>query len=97
MKKLLIAASVLAFTAAPVLANEVAQVSQASATAGVQLKKGQMVYGGNGRRIGKIFRVSPAGDAQIIIGTRLVTVPASTISEAEGKLSTSLTSKDLAN
>lgn len=78
--------------------NENAETTQVGAAASaVQVKKGQVIYGGNGRRIGKVFRVSPEGDAQVIIGTRLETIPAGTLTEADGKISTTLTSRDFRN
>ena len=50
-----------------------------------------MLTSANGARLGAVYRVGPDGAAQIIIDGKLVTVPANTISVANGKLVTSLT------
>jgi hypothetical protein len=54
-------------------------------------EKGKMLVAANGARLGAIYRVIADGSAQLIIDGRMVTVPASTLSSVEGKLTTSLT------
>jgi hypothetical protein len=57
--------------------------------------KGKMLYGAGGTRLGNIARVTQDGSAQIIIDGKLVTIPASSITAAEGKVTTSLTKNDV--
>ena len=58
-------------------------------------EKGKMLVAANGARLGAVYRVGPDGSAQIIIDGKLVTVPANTISIADGKLTTSLTKSEV--
>ena len=55
----------------------------------------KMLVAANGARLGAVYRVGPDGSAQIIIDGKLVTVPANTISIADGKLTTSLTKSEV--
>ena len=66
-------------------------VAGAAATASV----GKMLYGPDGRRIASVYRVASNGDAQLIIDGKLLTVPASTLMIANGKLATSLTKSEV--
>jgi hypothetical protein len=52
--------------------------------------RGTMVTAANGWRLGTVYRVGPDGSPQIIIDGRMVTIPASTLSVANGKVTTSL-------
>jgi len=76
-------------------------VTQAvSATVGavagpVSVSPGKMIYGANGRRIGAVYRVTAQGNPQLIIDGKLVTVPASTLSSVDGKVTTSLSKADI--
>jgi hypothetical protein len=56
---------------------------------------GKSIYGANGNRVASIYRVTQAGAVQVIIDGKLVTVPNSTLSEANGKLVTTLTKFEL--
>jgi hypothetical protein len=58
-------------------------------------EKGKMLVASNGARLGAVYRVSPDGAAQIIIDGKLVTVPASTLSSVDGKLTTNLTKSEI--
>jgi hypothetical protein len=64
--------------------------ADAGASGGVAAK-GQMLIASNGARLGSVYRVGADGAAQIIIDGKMVAVPASTLSVADGKLTTSLT------
>lgn len=66
----------------------------ASAAAPVAVK-GKMLVSSNGSRLGVIYRVGPDGSAQIIIDGKLVTVPAATLSAADGKVVTSLSKSEI--
>jgi hypothetical protein len=65
------------------------------APAAAVAEKGKMLIAANGTRLGAVYRVGPDGSAQIIIDGKLVTVPANTISIANGKLTTSLTKSEV--
>lgn len=78
MKKLLIAVLMGAMAAVPAVAQE--QVAT----------KGKMLVASDGARIGAVYRVSDDGSAQVIIDGKMVTIPASTLSSNDGKLTTSL-------
>ena len=67
----------------------------AEATSASVAEKGKMLLAANGARLGSVYRVNPDGAAQIIIDGKLVTVPANTLSMANGKLTTSLTKSEV--
>lgn len=66
------------------------------AAAPLDLNAGKMLYGANGYRIAPIYRVTQEGNPQIILNGRLVTVPASSLSDVDGKVTTSLSKKEIA-
>lgn len=70
-------------------------VTQAAAAA-VTPKAGTMLYS-NGQRLAAIYRVTADGNPQVILEGKLVTIPASTLSEVNGKVTTSLTKHDLSH
>jgi hypothetical protein len=76
----------LMITSAPV-------VAQSNASVAVSAGKG--LYDSAGHRVGSIYRVTNEGDAQVILNGKLVTVPASTLSEVNGKITTSISRADL--
>ena len=57
--------------------------------------KGKMLYTASGDRLAAIYRVAADGNAQIILNGKMVNVPASSLTAADGKLTTSLSKKDL--
>lgn len=57
--------------------------------------KGKMLYGPTGERLAAVYRVTPDGAAHIILNGQLVGIPASTLTAVDGKLSTSLTKRDI--
>jgi hypothetical protein len=71
-----------------------AQNASSAATAAVA-EKGKMLISSNGSRLGTIYRVGPDGSAEIIIDGKLVSVPASTLSNVDGKLTTSLSKSEI--
>lgn len=101
MKKLaaLAAVATLAvFTTPAAFAAESSQSVRAAtdAVAGtVAVNAGKMLYGSNGQRIAAIYRVTAEGNPQVILNGKLVTVPASTLSDVNGKVATSLTKSEL--
>ena len=92
-------ATLATFAVAPVaFAAESSQTVRAetdAAAAPVSLTAGKMLYGANGQRIAAVYRVTEAGNAQVILNGKLYTVPASTLSEVNGKVTTSLTKNDI--
>lgn len=85
---LALAASLTAVAVLPV-AGHAAEAAPASAAAG------KMLYGAEGSRVAAIYRVTQSGQVQIILEGKLVTVPAASLSEADGKLVTKLSKAEL--
>jgi hypothetical protein len=95
---LLATATTLALAPGAVSASENTQSVHAATEEGatVEISSGKMLYGPNGRRIASIYRVTEEGDPQIILNGKMWTIPASTLSEADGKIMTTLTKRDIA-
>jgi len=70
-------------------------VAASAQTAKVGVRAGKMIYGANGQRIGAAYRVTQDGTVQVILNSKLVSIPAASLSEANGKVVTSLTKADL--
>lgn len=87
MKRFAPLAMAAALVAVGLPASAIAQTSAATA--------GQTLYDASGARIGKVYRINSEGDPQVILNGKLVTVPASTLSSAQGKLTTSLAKKEI--
>ena len=83
MKKSLVVGLMVAFSL-PVLAQD-----------GVLAAPGKLVVTSTGARLGAVHRVTDDGSAQLIIEGKMVTIPASTLSLADGKLTTSLSKADV--
>jgi hypothetical protein len=86
VKKSLLAVLMVAFSLSS-LAQEV--------TAAAVATEGKMVIASNGARLGAVKRVTEDGSAQVIIEGKMVTIPASTLSVADGKLTTSLSKAEV--
>jgi hypothetical protein len=72
------------------------QVREANTSAGgVAVTAGRMLYGPDGNRIASVYRVTSAGDVQIILNGRLQTIAASTLSDVNGKVTTSLAKSEI--
>lgn len=98
MKALIFAAvAALATTSATAaFAESPAPAATIAAAAGaVSVKTGNMLYSSSGHRIGSVYRVTSDGNPQVILDGRLVTVPGSSLSDVGGKLTTSLSKRDL--
>jgi hypothetical protein len=61
----------------------------------VAVNAGKMLYGSNGQRIAAVYRVTAEGNPQVILNGKLVTVPASTLTDVNGKITTSLSKQEL--
>ena len=57
--------------------------------------RGKMLVAADGARLAPVYRVAPDGSAQIIIEWKVVTIPASTLSMAGGRLTTTLTKSEV--
>jgi hypothetical protein len=64
-------------------------------TAAVAVTAGKTLYGPNGGRIASVYRVAADGRVQIILDGKLINVPAASLSEVEGKVTTTLTKSEL--
>jgi hypothetical protein len=75
------------------LAIAVAQVPAMSqaATAASAVSDGALLFSEDGHRLGAIYKVTDDGSAKLILEGKIVTIPASTMSEVNGKLTTTLT------
>lgn len=63
--------------------------------AAVAVSAGKTLYGPNGGRIASVYRVAADGRVQIILDGKLITVPAATLSDVGGKVTTSLSKSEL--
>ena len=70
--------------------------TEAAGAPAVAVTAGKMLYGPTGRRLAASYSVRQDGTAQVILNGRLVTVPAATLSDVDGKVTTSLTKQELA-
>lgn len=64
-------------------------------TASAVVAKGKMVVAADGARLGTVYRVGSDGAVQMILGGKMVTVPASTLSLVDGRLMTSLSKNEI--
>lgn len=62
----------------------------------IQINNGMMLYSSAGNRVAPIYRVTADGNPQLILNGRLVTVPASSLTIVDGKVTTSLTKSEIA-
>ena len=85
-------ATAMAVAAAP----RAAFAEDEAAPATLEVKRGAMLYNAEGGRVGNVYRASSEGDAMLIYRGRMITISASTLSEVDGKLTTSLTRKEIA-
>ena len=78
LRSALLGAVLLAATAAPAFAQDDALIS-----------KNQTIYDAEGKRVGKVTRVLEDGSALVIYKGKVVRIGASTLTAAEGKVTTS--------
>lgn len=84
-----------ALTCALMTFGATAQNASSGAATAVVAEKGKMLVTSTGTRLGTVYRVGPDGAAQIIIDGKLVSVPASSLSNVDGKLTTSLSKSEV--
>ena|SRR5579871_5177049 len=95
MKSFAILALAAAAVPAVAFAADDSATVRSEAAAPVQVSAGKMLYS-NGYRLAAVYRVNSDGNPQVIIDGKLITIPAATLSDVGGKLTTSLTKKDIA-
>ena len=61
----------------------------------VQAKEGSMLYSEDGRRLGAVYKVSDDGSVKVIYNNKMVVIPASTLTDVKGKLTTTLTKSEV--
>jgi len=67
----------------------------AQTPAAVTAHVGQMLRDASGGRVGAVTEVYKDGSVQVIYNAQLVTIPAASLTAPDGKLTTSLTRKQL--
>ena len=87
--------SLVALVCAFVAVTAAAQGQLSPATVGAAGSKGKMLVAANGARLGPVYRVGADGSAQIFIDGKLVSIPVATLSEANGRLTTSLSKSEV--
>ena len=97
MKKFASLVLIAAAGLAPVAASAAddSQSVRAASESALEVNAGAMLYAANGYRLAPIYRVTSEGNPQVILNGKLVTVPASTLSDVGGKVTTSLSKKEL--
>ena len=68
---------------------------QAASAPAISVAAGKLIYDAKGRLIAPVYHVTDTGLVQVILEDQLVTIPAQTLSENQGKVVTSLTKADL--
>jgi hypothetical protein len=87
---ILAAFSALSFVPAVANAGEVVTgVVSVEGAAPFKITEGKMIYGANGQRLAPVYRVNADGSVQLIMEGRLLTLPASILSDINGKLTSS--------
>ena len=82
------------FAVAILLAMGTVAAQEASASP-VAATKGKMLYAANGGRLGSVYRVNDDGSVQLILDGAMRTIPGETLSMVDGKLTTSLSKRDV--
>jgi hypothetical protein len=63
----------------------------------VVAKHGALVFSADGARLSEVYRVTDDGSVQIIFDGKMVTIPGSSLSTRDGKLTTSLKKSEITN
>ena len=85
MKKFALLAAFATFAMLPVVAQ----------AEGVKAVEGKMIYSANGKRVGPVYHVKSNGSVELILDGALVTIPATDLSEVNGKLTVAAAKSDL--
>ncbi|HEX8057388.1 MAG TPA: hypothetical protein VF481_12050 [Novosphingobium sp.] len=73
--------------------SESVRAATEAAAPALKVSAGKMLYS-NGQRLAAIYRVTAEGNPQIILNGKLVTIQASTLSDVNGKITTSVTKQE---
>ncbi len=98
---LALAATILTFSLFPIAVHAAEPLqpahtaAQDTGTPAVAVSAGKLIYDAKGRLIAPVYRVADGGLVQVIVEDQLVSIPAQTLSESQGKVVTSLTKADL--
>lgn len=94
---LAVLATLATFSLVPLAAHADALVAGVAHADGATTKisEGKMIYGANGQRLAPVYRVNSDGSVQLIMEGRLVTIPATILSDVNGKLVSSQSKIDL--
>ena len=60
-----------------------------------QAKEGSALYSEDGRWLGQVYKVGEDGSVKLIFDGKVVIIPANTLRQVEGKLTTKLTKSDV--
>ena len=71
-------------------AAQVPVMSQAAPAASA-VTEGALLFSQDGHRLGAVYKVTDDGSARLIVDGKMVTIPASTLSDVNGTLTTTLT------
>jgi hypothetical protein len=91
-------ATLASFALVPLVAHAdavVTGVSHAEGAAPFKISEGKMIYGANGQRLAPVYRVNADGSVELIMEGRLLTIPATILSDVNGKLTSSETKSEL--
>lgn len=88
MKKIIFAVMMGASAIVPVMVQQ-------AAVAAVTVVVSKPLFDVAGKRVGPVYRVAADGSAILIVNSKLVTVPVATLSEVDGRLTTSLTKRQI--
>ena len=61
----------------------------------VRFNTGEAVYDAEGKRLADVYGVTSSGSAQILLNGRVITIPVSTLSKVNNKLTTTLSRDDV--
>jgi hypothetical protein len=90
MKKLVMLCLIAGAAQVPLMSAAALAADQAA-----QVKQGSLLYSEDGHRLGTVYKVGEDGSVKLIYDSRLVVIPASTLSDVNGKLTTTLTKSDV--
>lgn len=85
---------VLVTLAAALTCGNFAYIGATAAHAEDGIVVGRMLYTADKHQLGNVYSIKKDGSAEVIVDTRVVVVPASSVEAKNGKLWTSLTRKE---
>ncbi len=95
---LAVLATLATFSLVPIAAHADALasgVAHSDGAAPFKIAEGKMIYGANGQRLAPVYRVNADGSVQFIMEGRLLTIPATILSDVNGKLTASQSRAEL--